>query len=440
MGLARRHTASIAGTARKRGLSGVSRGARRSPCTSSRRARADLSRLWRGIQRHPREVAELHGYCGPIRADHGLISHETTQVRVQRSMSCPKSPKTPRPRSGSGSGYPQGRYRSYPPLSHAEEMRTPRRWVLPTRPVTRADLTAVGVSDEMIRTQLSAGTLLRLRRGVFVMATAWPDSPRDQHLLRAYAEQSANPAAVLSHRTAAVVWGLPTPGFEDWWDGPPTVTLPAADRYRSGQGDVVRHVGALGPAHVTRDDEGHVITSLARTAADLAHGLPVPAALVILDAAARQLVGSLVASPRRRDYKNVGIVNAVSSMLTDGCGSPRRALPAAVLDLVEPCRESPAESLSAGHFHLAGLPRPECQASIRTRRGEVFVDFLWRDARVIGECDGAMKYDDRASIIAEKEREQDLLDIDYRIVRWLGKEPMIRPHMVVERIERVLGA
>jgi hypothetical protein len=237
-----------------------------------------------------------------------------------------------------------------------------------------------------------------------------------------------------------VVWGLPSPGFQDWWDGPPTVTLPAADRYRSGTGDVVRHVADLPPAQITRDDAGHVVTSLARTAADLAHGLPAPSALVILDAVARQLVGALVASPRRRDYKNPGIVKVVRDMIREGCASPRLVLPESVLELVEPCRESPAESLSAGHFHLAGLPRPECQASIRTGHGEVFADFLWREARVIGECDGAMKYNDRASIVAEKEREQDLLDIDYRVVRWQGKEPMVRPHVVVERVARALGA
>ncbi len=327
-----------------------------------------------------------------------------------------------------------------PLLSHAGGMRTPRRWVLPTRPTTRADLAALGVSDEMIRTQVAAGTLVRLRRGVFVTATAWTEAPRDHHLQRAFAEQAANPAAVLSHRTAAVVWGLPTPGFREWWDGPPTVTLPANGGYRSGEGDVVRHVAALPPAHVTRDDEGHLITSLARTAADLAHGLPIPSALVILDAAARQLVGSLVVSPRRRDFTNVGMVSTVRGMIADGCGARRRALPPSVLELVEPCRESPAESLSAGYFHLAGLPRPECQASIRTRRGEVFADFLWREARVIGECDGALKYGDQASIVAEKEREQDLLDVDYRVVRWLGKEPMTRPQVVVDRVARALGA
>ncbi len=176
----------------------------------------------------------------------------------------------------------------------------------PDPPHTRADLAALGVSDEMIRTQVTAGTLVRLRRGVFVTATASHDAPRDQHIVRAFAEQAANPAAVLSHRTAAVVWGLPTPGFGEWWDDPPTVTLPASGRYRSGQGDVVRHVAAPSAAHVTLDDEGHFITSLARTAADLAHGLATPSALVILDAAARQLVSSLVVSPRRRDFTNVG--------------------------------------------------------------------------------------------------------------------------------------
>ena len=325
------------------------------------------------------------------------------------------------------------------PLADDDGMRTPRRWVLPTRPTTRADLAAIGVSDEMIRTQLSGGTLLRLRRGVFVAASSPPVTPRDQHLLRAYAEQAANPAAVLSHRTAALVWGLPTPDFATWWEGPPHVTFPAVGRYRSSTGGVVRHVAALPRTHVVHLD-GRPVTSLARTAADLSHGLPVPAALVVLDAAARLLVGTLVESPDRRDFLDPRIVSSVRGLLRDGCASGRKALPEPVLDLVEPCRESPAESLSAGYFHVAGLPRPECQASIRTRHGEVFADFLWREARVIGECDGAMKYENRASIVAEKEREQDLLDVDYRVVRWLGKEPMIRPQVVVRRVAKALGA
>jgi very-short-patch-repair endonuclease len=57
---------------------------------------------------------------------------------------------------------------------------------------------------------------------------------------------------------------------------------------------------------------------------------------------------------------------------------------------------------------------------------------------LIGECDGAVKYTDQQSIVAEKEREQLLRDLGYRIVRWLAKEIMTRPDLVLARIERAL--
>jgi len=57
---------------------------------------------------------------------------------------------------------------------------------------------------------------------------------------------------------------------------------------------------------------------------------------------------------------------------------------------------------------------------------------------LIGECDGAIKYTDPQSIVAEKEREQLLRDLGYRIVRWLAKEIMTRPDIVLARIERAL--
>lgn len=100
-------------------------------------------------------------------------------------------------------------------------MRTPKPWILPTQPATRALLAATGVSDEMIRTQLASGRLRRVRRGVFVAADSWPTDPGGLHLLLAHAEQVANPDAVLSHQSAGVAWGLPSPGFSAWADSPP---------------------------------------------------------------------------------------------------------------------------------------------------------------------------------------------------------------------------
>src|SRR5664279_5786941 len=64
-------------------------------------------------------------------------------------------------------------------------VRTPRPWTLPTQPVTRALLLASGVTVPMIRTQLAAGRLMRLRQGVMVSAASWPDGAAEQHLVRA---------------------------------------------------------------------------------------------------------------------------------------------------------------------------------------------------------------------------------------------------------------
>ena len=63
---------------------------------------------------------------------------------------------------------------------------------------------------------------------------------------------------------------------------------------------------------------------------------------------------------------------------------------------------------------------------------------------MIGEADRAGTYADAnayAYAYAKKEeREQILRDHDYRLVRWLGKEIMITPQIVVGRIARALEA
>ena len=175
---------------------------------------------------------------------------------------------------------------------------------------------------------------------------------------------------MISHESAAVVWGLPTPGFTPWHASKPSVTLP---------------------------DKG-------------LHGW------------------SGTATP---------LVAAARESLLAAAGHHRSRLRPAV-ELVVPARESPAESLTAGQIHLSGLPLPLFQAPIDTPHGTVFPDFLWPDLMLIGECDGAVKYTDQQSIVAEKEREQLLRDMGYRIVRWLAKEIMTRPDLVLARIERAL--
>ncbi|MCL4722557.1 MAG: hypothetical protein KJ041_11535, partial [Gammaproteobacteria bacterium] len=118
----------------------------------------------------------------------------------------------------------------------------------------------------MIATQVRNGNLLRLRRGVFLATAAWPEDSSGQHLTLAHAEQVANPAAILSHQSAAVNWGLPNPGFHDWHSEPVAVTLPAGGGHGSQRRVAVHHVARLPDDHVVRDPAGWQVTSLARTA------------------------------------------------------------------------------------------------------------------------------------------------------------------------------
>lgn len=315
-------------------------------------------------------------------------------------------------------------------------MHTPRPWSLPSEPTSLAQLRAMGVSEAMIRTRLQRGELLRLRHGVFIAATRWPDTPVEQHILLAVAEQVMHPDAVISHASAACIWGLPHPCTGHWHDSAVELTRSAGARPSSGQ--AIHHLGRLPAGQVLRA-AGHVTTSPCRTAVDLARTLELPQALVLLDAAARLAVEGFVARPRRADFRNPALIAAARESLFDAARSVHCRRLDEAISVTEPCRESPIESLAAGYFHVAGLPVPSFQEPIRTAAGTFFADCYWKEQRLVGEADGAGKYDEPGAAVAEKEREQLLRDQDLRMVRWLGKEIMFRPQVVVDRVARALG-
>ena len=318
-------------------------------------------------------------------------------------------------------------------------MRTPAPSVLPTQPASRAQLLASGLTRQMLATQVGSGRLVRLRRGVFIAASAWPSDDAVRHLVLARAEQVVHPTAVLSHASAALVWSLPHPGLSPWHDAAPQVTVPTGEGAKSRRGPVVHHLGVLPPSQVTRDAEGYAVTTVSRTAIDLAADLALPSALVLLDGAARLLIEQMVLRSKRQDYANPRLVQAAKELLTDAAQYRRSATLTPHIALSDPRRESAAESLSAGYFHLAGLPTPELQVPIRTSTGTYYPDFYWREQRLIGECDGAVKYADPTTLVAEKVREDSLRELGNRFVRWLGRDIMATPAAVVGRVSRHLG-
>lgn len=118
-----------------------------------------------------------------------------------------------------------------------------------------------------------------------------------------------------------------------------------------------------------------------------------------------------------------------------GIGTVRRALPR-----VRAGAQSPLESLSRVRLTDLGLPEPDLQVPFYDADGLVgYADMVWDEWRVIGECDGLVKYQSRDDLVREKAREDRLRALGYIVVRWTWEEIMRNPAAVVARIRRAIA-
>ncbi len=294
-----------------------------------------------------------------------------------------------------------------------------------------------GITPGQLRAAVAAGTLRRVRRGVLVAAEADLDpaggltgaaalSPgrqlsdaRLRHREECAAALQLSTGAVVSHDSAALLEGLPTPrpGL-----GPDLVHV-TADRHGHTRHGFRVHEGTVPPEDLALVD-GVRCTSVARTALDVGRFRALPESLVVLDAAARAAGTEALAAAYTRlsGHKGLGPLAWAAS-------------------LADPRSESPLESASRGVMIGAGVPVPDLQVWVRDRSGQDHrVDFLWRDRGVVGEADGWGKYAAIADVHAEKRREDALRDAGFVVVRWTSDELWRTPRLVVERFRRALGA
>lgn len=271
--------------------------------------------------------------------------------------------------------------------------------------IRHSDLVARGHDPNEIRSLVRSGRLHRVRHGVYSY-----DRPAgmDAHLqlLRATVP-IVDAGNVISHASAGVLHGLPVPAeyLDRVW----------MTRRSPGHGDhgkqlVVRHT----PIH---DDEVRLssygpVTSLSRTASDLARTLEPRWGLAAVDAALRlgtseaDLYSSLALHPKLRGTRRARHIIRI--------GDARA--------------ESPAESISRYHMRTAGLPLPELQYDHFDADG-VFVarsDFFWPEYGLVGEVDGAGKYEEllrpgqtpTQAIMAEKRRDEALRSLGLWVIHW----------------------
>ncbi len=175
------------------------------------------------------------------------------------------------------------------------------------------------------------------------------------------------PGAVLSGRSAAVLWGVPLAETDD----PVECTV-----------DPSRRGGAIRGVRVTRrrlpDEDvvrrnGVLVTTPLRTALDLARIEPPDEAVVCLDQFLRSRLVTL------------DEVRAAAAATTGpGCRRIRAAAARA-----DGLAQSPQETRLRLLIHRSSLPRPIAQYVVRDARGFVAtVDFGWPEHRVALEYDG----------------------------------------------------
>ncbi|KXP12771.1 hypothetical protein AXK57_00485 [Tsukamurella pulmonis] len=238
----------------------------------------------------------------------------------------------------------------------------------------REELVALGATDRQIRFWQQKNAVTRVWRGAYHLGARLP--PWDELRISALAAaQRSGDSVVLSHAAAAAVLGMKVLN-SDWQ----TVDF-TCDGARGGtkRGRRRLHVRRLDAEDVVVVD-GVTVTSIARTALDLALAGDFVAAVCALDAALR-----------------MGVTREELEAAIDRLGRRRGAANLlAAMGEASPLSESVGESRSrALMLKWPEIPRPELQREFFNEAGalEARVDFLWAE-RVVGEFDGKGKQSD----------------------------------------------
>ncbi|MBD8506470.1 hypothetical protein HT102_08235 [Hoyosella sp. G463] len=271
--------------------------------------------------------------------------------------------------------------------------------------------------------------LVRLRRDCFVETHAWDKlSPEDQHLARVVDVHRSlrGGDSVISHSSAAALWGLPTWGS--------TLSRVHVTRAGSSGGRIEQsrhlHIDALDPRDVT-SRHGIAVTTPARAVLDMARICGVEPGVVTGDAAIHQGLATMAQVrecldrlPRRK-----GIQQARDAVR-----------------LIDGRSESVGESRSRLVLRTEGLPIPVLQPLLFDEGGSLIgrADFLL-EGQVVGEFDGRIKYgaliragDHPGDVVfREKLREDAIRDAGWTVVRWTWAD-LADPARLGERVRRAL--
>ncbi len=244
-----------------------------------------------------------------------------------------------------------------------------------------------GLSDDAVLGRRRTGRLHQLHRGVYAVGHVAPSNERRWIA----AVLALGEAALLSHRSAAALWGLLSPD-----DGPVHVSLAGRGGRAQRQGIRVHRPVSLEAHEITRR-HGIPVTSPARTLADLRRS--------ISKRESRRAI-------RQAEFLGLAIDPALEPDRT------RSELERRFLRL---CRRH-------------RLPMP----AANLRVGPFTVDFCWVDQRLIVETDGYTSHRGRAAFEDDRGRDLKLRAMGYEVVRLSYRQVIDRPVEVADVLRALL--
>jgi hypothetical protein len=257
--------------------------------------------------------------------------------------------------------------------------------------VTHAQLQDLGVGRGAIWRAARRRRLHRVHHGVYSLVEVGARPPlAAEHA----AILACGPRAVISHDSAAVLWGLREPVND-----PVTVTMVSAYSGRRRPGLVVHRVSELDRRDIRRR-----------------HGLPVTSpARMLLDVTPTLSTRELEQLVDECLVRRLTSRTAIREMLDR---YPGRAGSSRLRALIDPDRptnftRSQGEELMLALIRRGGLPAPECNVKVQGWE----VDFLWRRERLIVEADSWRFHGLQRSYERDHQRDADLERAGFHVLR-----------------------
>lgn len=273
---------------------------------------------------------------------------------------------------------------------------------------------AVVASGLLTPRQLRSAAWQRLFRDVYACA----ELPVTHALRARAAAHIVVPGAVVSGRSAAVLWGVPLAGPDD----PVELTVPRGTTVCRLPGLAVRRRN-LDPAHLTRR-RGVRTTTPEVTAVDLARSGSLDEAVVLFD---RFVAARIAVLPALRERAGRAA----------GPGS-RQAREAAAL--ADGLAGSPQETRLRLLLHRSGLPRPVAQHVVRDVSGFVArVDFAWPELEIALEYEGTWHGESPQQVAADRRRLNRLSAAGWTVV-FVTAADLRDPVALIARIGAALSA